>query len=65
MAGIFNQMIEIDLDNFENSLFIFNFNVGGFIFGVVIFVEDCENMVIYVSNDSGQGIVFVIDFDNG
>jgi gliding motility-associated-like protein len=65
MAGNSNQMIEIDLDNPENSSPILNFNVGGSIFGVVTFVEDCENTVTYASNDSGQGTIFAIDFDNG
>lgn len=65
MAGTSNQMIEIDLNNPGNSSPILNFNVGGSIFGVVTFVEDCENTVTYASNDSGQGTIFAIDFGNG
>lgn len=65
MAGTSNQMIEIDLESPENSTPILNFNVGGSIFGVVTFVEDCENTVTYASNDSSQGTIFSIDFENG
>ncbi|MEQ8704435.1 MAG: gliding motility-associated C-terminal domain-containing protein [Phaeodactylibacter sp.] len=65
MAGISNQMIEIDLDNPGNSTPVLNFSVGGSIFGVVTFVEDCENTVTYASNDSWQGAIFSIDFVNG
>lgn len=65
MAGTSNQMIEIDLDNPENSMPILNFSVGGSIFGVVTFVEDCQNTVTYASNDSSLGTIFSIDFDNG
>lgn len=65
MAGTSNQMIAIDLDEPANSLPILNFNVGGSIFGVVTFVENCENTVTYASNNSTQGNIFAIDFANG
>ncbi|NRA52384.1 MAG: gliding motility-associated C-terminal domain-containing protein [Phaeodactylibacter sp.] len=65
MAGISNQMIAIDLENPGNSSALLNFNVGGSIFGVVTFVEDCENTVTYASSDSSLGTIFSIDFESG
>lgn len=65
MASTSNQMIAIDLDNPANSSVLLNFSAGGQIFGIVTFVEDCDNTVTYVSNDSGNGTIFQINFESG
>jgi len=65
MASTNNQMIQIDLENPANSTARMSFNAGGQIFGIVTFVEDCENTVTYATNDAASGRVFQIDFDTG
>lgn len=62
MASITNQMIDVDIENPENSTVRMNFNVGGQVFGIVTFVEDCENTVTYATNDAANGEAFQIDF---
>ncbi len=62
MASITNQMIDVDIENPANSTVRMNFNVGGQVFGIVTFVEDCENTVTYATNDAANGGAFQIDF---
>lgn len=65
MASTTNQMIDVDLDNPSNSSVRLNFNAGGQIFGIVTFVEDCDNTATYATNDAGNGVVLQVDFDSG
>ncbi|MCB0584179.1 MAG: gliding motility-associated C-terminal domain-containing protein [Phaeodactylibacter sp.] len=65
MASTTNQMITVDLDNPANSSVRLNFNAGGQIFGIVTFVEDCDNTATYATNDSQNGVAFQIDFESG
>lgn len=59
MATTLNTIVSIDLDDPDNTQFVLSFNTAN-IFGIVTFVEDCENTVTYAS--SGFGEVFQIDF---
>jgi gliding motility-associated-like protein len=62
MASVENSMIAIDLDNPANSTTVLNFFVNSSIFGIVTFVEDCDNTVTYATSGSNQ--VFEINFED-
>lgn len=62
MASTVNWMIDVDLDDPVASSLRMNFNVGGQIFGIVTFVEDCDNTVTYATNDAANGGLYQIDF---
>jgi len=63
MATVNNSMLAINLEAPSNSSVVLNFFVNSSIFGIVTFVEDCENTVTYAT--SGDGEVYDIDFETG
>lgn len=62
MASTTNWMIDVNLEDPPSSSLRMNFNVGGQIFGIVTFVEDCDNTVTYATNDAVNGGVYQVDF---
>ncbi|MCB9276683.1 MAG: gliding motility-associated C-terminal domain-containing protein [Lewinellaceae bacterium] len=64
MASTSNQMIAVNIMEPPDSYPLMNFNVGGQIFGIVTYVEDCTHTVTYVTNDSGFGGLFQLDFES-
>ena len=61
MASTENEMVEVKIDHPENSEVFMDFNVGGNIFGIVTFVQDCDQTVTYATTNHGHAKIFAID----
>lgn len=64
MASIVNDMVEINIDHPEMSSVFMDFDVGGNVFGIVTFVQDCDQTVTYATTNHGEAKIYAIDLQN-
>lgn len=65
MAANTNQMVAINFEDASASEAILDFIIGGKIFGIVTFAEDCENQVTFATDNSNNSRIYRVNFETG
>ncbi len=60
MAAIDQQIVLVDIGTPSNSISIFTYSTGSWIYGISTFFISCDSLISYASSIDGQ--VYVIDF---